>query len=196
MTMKEPTTVAGGDYLDLRALVEDGPILALFRIREFLSGEATDYNDPTTRRPRMTFPVLADVLICSGEHEGEAHLRETIKFAPSNALRGIGIKASEDGERPVNDPGDELPYIVSMIHKKGQQPFVGLDPAKRGTDARIKIEEIYADGAGWDRAKAPTPSSAPAPEPEPSEKLEPTREREPVGAAASAAGSNPRPWDR
>lgn len=184
MPIKTPTRVSSGEYLNFRELVQHGPVLALFRVVEFQPGVPSDYNDPKTGRPRNTYPVIADVLICSGPRSGEVHLRETVKFAASNALRGITVAASDAGEVPVNAPGDELPYVVSMISKKGANPFVGLDPAEG--KALDQILAVYADGAGWTAAASAgsAPAGTPAAEPE----------REKVGAAAGAG--SPRPWER
>jgi hypothetical protein len=179
MPIKTPARV-GGEFLDLRGLVAGGPVLALFRVQSFLPAERDNYD-------RNTYPVVADVLICSASRKGEVHLGETFKYAPANALRGLTVKASDAGEAPVNAPGDELPYVVQLIDKKGSQPFVGLDPAEG--DALAQILSVYADGAGWNAERAAAPAQAvsvPAQAPAPAQ--------EPV--AAGVGGGTKPPWER
>lgn len=147
-------TRTGGDFLDLRELAADGPVLALFRIIEFLPGEPDGFK-------RHTYPVTADVLICDGPRAGEVHLAETFKYAPANVLRGVSAKASyEQGAQPTNEVGDEIACRVNVVEKKGSQPFVGLD-VPSATELAV-ITQVYADGAGW-QGKAPAMAGAGAP---------------------------------
>lgn len=145
-------TRTGGEFLDLRELCADEPVLALFRIVTFLPPVPDNFK-------RMTYPVVADVLICSGPREGEVHLAEEFKFAPANVLRGVSAKASESGAQPTNAPGELIASIVRMVEKKGSQPFVGLDPVD--ADASEQIGKVFDNGNGWDGA-APSAPSAPA----------------------------------
>lgn len=133
-------TRTGGEFLDLRELCADEPTLALFKIVEFGEREPDNYK-------RWTYPVTADVLICSGPRTGEVHKGEVFKFAPANVLRGVSAKASEQGAEPTNAPGEQIAARVTMVEKKGSQPFVGLDPVS-GPE-REAIAAVWNGGAGW-----------------------------------------------
>lgn len=143
----------GGEFLDLRELAADGPVLALFRIVQFLPAEPDNYR-------RNTYPVVADVLICDGPRVGEVHLAEEIKFAAANALRGVTAKASDQNVPPANEVGDEIACRVVIVDKPGAQPFVGIDPVS--STEMSAIAAIHADGAGW-AGKAPAMAGAGAP---------------------------------
>ena len=143
MAVKSATRVAG-DFLDLRDLAANGPVLAVFRIKGFLPAEPDNFK-------RNTYPVLADVFIVDGPRKGEVHLDETFKFAPANVLRGVSGKESDAGAQPTNQVGDEIACRVNMVEKKGSQPFVGLDTPSATELAAI--EQVYGDGvAAWNAA--------------------------------------------
>jgi hypothetical protein len=148
MTLAKPT-VTGGDFLDLRELTANGPVLAVFRIRAFEDPEMGDYG-------AYKVPVIADVLICSGPHRGEVHLSERFIGAPTNALRGVkNPKKGEQPQPPATQVGQELAVRVSLVEKKGSNPFVGLDIPSDVEFAAIA--EVHANGAGWNAAPAPAP---------------------------------------
>lgn len=136
-------TSAGGDYLNYRELAADGPVLALFRIISFLPGEPTNYPGA------FTYPVVADVLICDGPRAGEVNLAETIKYAPSNVLRGVSAKASAAGEQPTNAPGEQIAARVVIVKKQGGpvDGFIGLDPVS--ATEREQVAKVWDDGNGW-----------------------------------------------
>lgn len=180
MSLKRGTNVGGGDFLDLRELCASGPVLVVFRVREFQPGEPDQYK-------RLTFPVLSDALVCSGPRAGEVHLGEVFKFAPANALRGVNAKDSEKGAPPVNQPGDELAFRVNMINKAGSQPFVGLDMPSDAEYAAV--EQVHQNGAGWN---APQGQAAP-----PAQQYAPPVQQyaPPAQAQVPAGVGAPRPWD-
>ena len=153
MTLSTPT-VTGGDYLDLKALAADGPVLAVFRIRAFQEPEMGDFG-------AYKVPVVADVLICSGPQAGEVHPSEQFIGAPTNALRGVkNPKKGEQPQPPATKVGDEIAARIAVVEKKGSQPFVGLDAP---SDVEFEaIAKVYADGAGWNAAQAPVMAGAPA----------------------------------
>jgi hypothetical protein len=154
MALPQKAERASGDYLDLKELAADGPVLAIFRIVEFKAPEKGDFG--------MKYDVVADALICSGPRAGEVALGETFIGAATNTLRGVTAKATtETGAQPTKKPGDEIVARVEVI-KKGKQPeFVALNvPSDVEFDAAIKV---YDDGRGWDNvgpAKTPVAAGA------------------------------------
>lgn len=164
MTLAKPT-VTGGDFLDLKELAANGPVLAVFRIRAFEDAEMGDFG-------AYKVPVLADVLICSGPRKGEVHTSERFIGAPTNALRGVkNPKKGEQPAAPTTKAGDELAVRVAVVEKKGANPFVGLDTPSDVEFAAI-VEVHGPNGEGWNAAPAPALATA--------------------GAAAPAADG--RPW--
>jgi hypothetical protein len=151
MTLAKPV-VTGGDFLDLKELAADGPVLAVFRIREFEDKEMGDFG-------AYKVPVIADVLICSGPRKGEVCKSERFFGAPTNALRGVrNPKKGEEPEPPTTKIGDEIAGRVSIVSKKGSNPFVGLDTPSDVEFAAIA--EVHANGAGWSAAPAAQPAAA------------------------------------
>jgi hypothetical protein len=153
MTLAKPT-VTGGDFLNLKELAADGPVLAVFRIRAFEDPEPGDYGYPKV-------PVIADVLICSGPRKGEVHLKERHIGAPTAALRGVKNPTVKDPTvlPPTTKVGDEIAARIAVVSKKGANPFVGLD---QPSDVEFAaIAEVHANGAGWGAAPA-AQSAAPA----------------------------------
>jgi hypothetical protein len=150
MTLAKPV-VTGGDFLDLKELAADGPVLAVFRIRAFEDPEMGDFG-------AYKVPVIADVLICSGPRKGEVHTSERFIGAPTNALRGVkNPKKGEQPQPPTTKTGDEIAARVSVVEKKGSNPFVGLDTPSDVEFAAIA--GVHADGAGWS-AVTPQPAAA------------------------------------
>lgn len=151
MALIKPT-VTGGDYLDLKELAADGPVLAVFRISAFEDPEMGDYG-------AYKVPVIADVLICSGPQIGEVHLSERFIGGPTNALRGVkNPKKGELPQPPTTVVGQQLATRITRIERKGATPFVGLD---QPSDVEFaEIQKVHADGAGWNVAR-PLSSVAP-----------------------------------
>lgn len=171
MTLAKPT-VTGGDFLDLKELTANGPVLAVFKIRSFEEPEMGDFG-------AYKVPVVADVLICSGPRKGEVHRSEKFIGAPTNALRGVkNPKKGEQPEPPTTQIGQELAVRVATVAKKGANPFVGLDIPSDVEFAAIA--EVHADGAGWSAAPA---AQAPVEQPQ-GEARPPWQSQAPQPAAA------------
>lgn len=133
----------GGDFLDLKELANAGPVLAVFRVREFLPAEPGDYG------PNV--PVIADVLVCSGPRAGEVHLGERFIGAVTGTLRGVkNPKKGEQPAPPETAVGDEIAARITVVERKGNAPFVGLDTPSDPEYAAI--EQVHADGAAWNAA--------------------------------------------
>ena len=153
MTLARPA-VTGGDYLDLKTLAANGPVLAVFRIRAFQDPEMGDFGS-------YKVPVVADVLICSGPQKGEVHPSEQFIGAPTNALRGVkNPKKGEQPQPPTTRVGDEIAARIALVEKKGSAAFVGLDAP---SDVEFEaIAKVHADGAGWNATQAPAAEMATA----------------------------------
>lgn len=131
----------GGDFLDLKDLARSGPVLAVFRLREWQPAEPGEFG------PKL--PVIADVLICSGPRAGEVCTSERFFGAITTALRGVkNPKKGEPIPAPTNDLGDDIAVRVKLINEgKGNESAVGDEPS----DAEIEtIEMHYRDGAGFE----------------------------------------------
>ncbi len=168
MALKRGQRVNGGGFLDLKELADDGPVICIFRVVEFCEDEPGDFG--------RLVPVVADVLICSGRHEGEVHLGEKFIGGITAPLRGVPNPNKAKGIGvlpPENKVGDEVVLRVKVTNKgKGNAGAVGDEPSDAEYDT---AERVHADGKGWDNV----PASAPA-------------EREP--ASAGAGGGKSRPW--
>lgn len=142
--MKKATQV-GGEFLDLKELAKNGPVLAVFRIVEFQGEEAGDFGP--------IVPVIADVLICSGDQVGEVHLAEKFMGAATGTLRGVkNPKKGEHATPPVNAVGEEIACRIELVERKGSAGFVGLNVPSDVEYA--EIERVHAGGAGWNVAPA------------------------------------------
>lgn len=180
MTLSVPT-VTGADYLDLKELTANGPVLAVFRIRSFEEPEMGDYG-------AYKVPVIADVFIASGPRQGEVHKSERFIGAPTNALRGVkNPKKGEMPEPPTTVVGQEIAARVNLVERRGSQPFVGLDvPSQPEFEAIAAAYEAAGGKALWDRPAAPAaPAAAPA-QPAPAQAA-PQGEARPPWAAAPQA---------
>ena len=149
MTLSVPT-VTGADYLDLKELTANGPVLAVFRIRSFEEPEMGDYG-------AYKVPVIADVFIASGPRQGEVHKSERFIGAPTNALRGVkNPKKGEMPEPPTTVVGQEIAARVNLVERRGSQPFVGLDvPSQPEFEAIAAAYEAAGGKALWDAPAAP-----------------------------------------
>lgn len=157
MALKAPTPVANGDYLDLRAGTESGPLLVVFRIVEFLPGEPDDYGS-------TTYPVKADALVCSGPDKGTVYRGGVYKYAITNTLRG----ANRDTPQPVNEVGDELAVRCERAQKKGvpSNTVFGNVPSDAEMAAIAAVydemggEKLWAEAAGPHAEPEPAAKSA------------------------------------
>jgi len=142
----------GGAYLDLKELAADGPVLCVFRIKEFHDPE------PATGFDGVNLPVIADVLICSGPGKGEVHSGERFIGAITNTLRGVNKPKDGDPLPPENSVGDEIVARVEVLYPgKKNSTAVGNVPS----DVEMKaVEEFYQDGKAWEAGK--TNGKAPA----------------------------------
>jgi hypothetical protein len=158
----------GGGFLDLKELVADGPVLAVFRVQEFHAPEkATGFDG-------VNLPVIADVLICSGPRTGEVHLGERFIGAITSTLRGVRNPKTAKGEQPQppeTKVGDEIVVRIKGLNLgKSNASAVGDEPSDAEMDA---VERVYDGGAAWAVDTSAVASAAP----------------EPV-----AAGAGKRPW--
>lgn len=159
-------TKTGGAFLDLKELAADGPVLVVFRIREFQTPEKGDFGH--------LCPVVADVLVCSGPNTGQVHLGERFIGGITSTLRGVrNPKPGEQPQPPSNTVGAEIATRIKVLNPgKANAGAVGDEPS----DAEFAaIEAVYNGGAGWNAAPQ---NGAPAAQPE-------------MAAAGAAPG---RPW--
>lgn len=141
MALQRATRTAG-DFLDLKQVAADGPVLVIFRIREFMAAEPGDFGP--------ALPVVADALIASGPRAGEMHMAETFRFAITSCLRGVpNPKKGEPIPAPAVAIGAEIVARVKVINAgKANAGAVGDEPS----DAEYAAAEaIYAQvgGEGW-----------------------------------------------
>jgi len=143
MALQKAIKTSGG-FLDLKELAVDGPVLLVFRIKEFHAPEkATGFDG-------VNLPVIADVLICSGAATGEVHLEERFIGAITAILRGVRNPRAAKGEQPqppVTKVGDEIVARVKVLNAgKPNAGAVGDEPS----DAEMAaVELVYRDGAAW-----------------------------------------------
>lgn len=166
----QKATKTSGAFLDLKELATDGPVLCVFRVREFLAPEESQ------SFKGVNVPVIADVLICSGPGTGEVHPGEKFIGAITNTLRGVAKPKDGPPLPPVNAVGAEIVARVEVINKgKGNAASVGNVPSDAEYAA---VEKVYNDNGGeavW--SKTPANSSAQIP-----------------AQAGAGAGGGGRPW--
>lgn len=160
----------GGAFLDLKELTVDGPVLCIFRIKEFLPSEKASGYDG------INVPVVADVMICSGPRKGEVHLSEKLLGGITNGLRGVP-NPNPLKNRPVLPPetevGQEIVLRVKVSNPgRSNAGAVGDEPSDPEMDAAA---EVYDGGKGWNGI--------------PSQRVS-----EPATAGAGA-GASKRPWE-
>ena len=141
---KPPRT--GGDYPDLKAETANGPCLLATRVLDFLPEEEGDY--PDRNRPghkSRVWPVLCDVMICTGEHAGWIYRNWTARYGITNALRG----ASSAEMVPATVPGQHLGIRAERSTRKGdpKETVYGNVPTD---DELATIERLFAEFGGWD----------------------------------------------
>lgn len=160
----------GGSFLDLKELAADGPVLCVFRVREFQAPEkATGFDG-------INLPVIADVLICDGPNTGQVHLGERFIGAITSTLRGVRNPRTAKGEQPqppTTQVGAEIVARVKVLNAgKANAGAVGDEPS----DAEFAaVEQVYAGGAAWNVEPQNTAAAA----------------QQSVGAGAGTSG---RPW--
>jgi len=162
----------GGAFLDLKELAADGPVLAVFHVREFHAPEkATGFDG-------VNLPVIADVLICSGPREGEVHLGERFIGAITSTLRGVRNPKTAQGEQPqppTTAVNDEIVARIKVLNPgKSNAGAVGDEPS----DAEMKAVERVYEAAGGEAVWTTGASTATSATPEP----------------AMAGGTAKRPW--
>lgn len=163
----------GGAFLDLKELAADGPVLAVFHVREFHPTEkATGFDG-------VNLPVIADVLICSGPRAGEVHLSERFIGAITSTLRGVRNPKTTKGEQPQppeTKVGDEIAARIKVLNAgKSNAGAVGDEPS----DAEYaEIEKVYA-GFGGEKVWIAEPAASTSPE---------------SAMAGAGAGGGKRPW--
>lgn len=160
----------GGDFLDMKALTADGPVLVIARIREFHDPEKGDFG--------YLLPTVADFFIVDGEQAGEVHLNEKVIGAVTSALRGVRNPNVQKGERPqppVNEVGDEIVMRLTLkLPGKSNSFVVGDEPSATELAAATAAYEAAGAEELWEKAGAAQ------------------AEREPVGA--TSGGGAKRPW--
>lgn len=139
----------GGSFLDLKELAIDGPVLCVFRVKEFHAAEkATGFDG-------VNLPVIADVLVCSGPATGEVHLDERFIGAITSVLRGVRNPRTAKGEQPqapTTQVGAEIVARVKVLNAgKPNAGAVGDEPS----DAEFAaVEAVYQNGAAWNAVPA------------------------------------------
>lgn len=133
----------GGGFLDLKELAIDGPVLAVFHIREFHAPEKASGFDG------VNLPVIADVLVCSGPRKGEVHLGERFIGAITSTLRGVRNPKAAKGEQPqppTTAVGDEIVVRIKGLNLgKSNASAVGDEPS----DAEYaEVERVYNEMGG------------------------------------------------
>jgi hypothetical protein len=159
MALRKPIPT-GGDYLDLRALTDDGPVLVIVRIREFHEPEKGEFG--------YLLPVVADVAIVDGPRKDEVHPAEKFIGAITSALRGVRNPNAAKGERPQPPEtavGDEFGLRLSQKNAGKPNAYAVGDVPSATEDAAI--EKFYADHGGdalWnvEQGEAPAKEAATA----------------------------------
>jgi hypothetical protein len=124
---------SGGSFTDLDELAKD-KTLVVFRVRQLLEERPSQFPGNTIK------PVLADMLICSGERKGEVTRNDDIIGA---GVTGTLRRAGE---------GKDVAARLEVITQPGRRPYIG---AQTCTDEELaKIGPVYEDGKGFD---APAP---------------------------------------
>lgn len=165
MAPKKGERLSGG-FLDLKELAADGPVLCIFRVREFCDAEPGDFGQLT--------PVIADVLVVDGPRKGEIHAGERFIGGITAPLRGVPNPNKMKNiplSPPENEVGEEIVLRVKVTNKgKSNAGSVGDAPSDTEFKAALAV---YAEAGGeqlWDAAQ-------------------------PVGAGAGAGGGDKkRPW--
>lgn len=132
------SNVQSGSFTDLDELAKDRT-LVVFRVKQLLPERASKIPG------RMNKPVLADMLICTGERAGEVtHNDDIIGNGITGALRRAG-----EGK-------DVAARLEVITHSTGTK-YAG---AQTCTDAELaEIQKVYRDGKGFD-APAPVLANA------------------------------------
>jgi hypothetical protein len=153
----------GGDFLDLKELAADGPVLAVFRIREFQMPEKGEFG--------YLLPVVADVFIVDGDQAGELHPNEKQIGAITSALRGVRNPNAAKGEQPqapVNEVGDEIAVRIALKNAGKNNAFVvGDEPSKTEMAAIEKAYEAAGGALLWNKEPAMAGAAAPSGEARP-----------------------------
>lgn len=100
--------VAGG-FFSLKDLAENGPVLVLFRIVDFLAPEAAQGFAGTN------VPVLADAIVCSGPRKGEVHLSEKFMGAITAVLRGVPNPRADKGIGVIDPENTVGQYVLARV---------------------------------------------------------------------------------
>jgi hypothetical protein len=128
----------GGAFFSLKDLAENGPVLVLFRIIDFLAPEKAQGFDGTN------VPVIADAVVCDGPRKGEVHLSEKFMGSITAQLRGVANPKAPTIERPkgipVSPPETEvgdliLARIKVMNPGKSNASAAGDPPSDADVDA-------------------------------------------------------------
>lgn len=118
--------VAGG-FFSLKDLAENGPVLVLFRIVDFLAPEAAQGFDGTN------VPVVADAIVASGPRKGEVHLSEKFMGSITAQLRGVPNPRASKGIgvlAPETRPGQYVLARVKVLNPgKSNAAAAGDEPS-------------------------------------------------------------------
>lgn len=148
----------GGEFLDLKELAADGPIVCMFRVREFCEDEPGDFG--------RLVPVIADVLVCDGPRKGEVHAGERFIGGITAPLRGVK-NPNKQKNIPVMPPetkiGDEIVLRVKVNNAgKGNAGAVGDEPSDTEFTAACAVYEQLGGEKLWDTVPAQRNGAEPA----------------------------------
>lgn len=151
--------VLGGDFIKLTDVARNGPVLAVFRIKEFQPPEpATGFNGTNV-------PVIADVWFIDGPMAGEVHLGERFLGAITAQLRGVRNPNAQKGigvQAPANEVGAEIVCQVKVVNQGRSNEGVQADPPSPSVLEQI-IEPAYRAMGGeqlWANAERAAAQSA------------------------------------
>ena len=169
--IKKAERVNGG-FFSLKDLAQNGPVLVLFRIVDFLAPEPVS---STAGYKGTNVPVIADAIVCDGDRKGEVHLSEKFMGSITAQLRGVPNPRADKGIGvidPVNEVGEYVLARVSVLNPgKSNESAVGDTPS----DADVAAVSAWFDESMWE-AEAPQLATA--------------------GASTAAAAASDKPWLR
>jgi len=140
----QPAPQLGGDFIRLAEVAANGPVLAVFRIKEFLPPEpATGFNGTNV-------PVIADVWFIDGPMAGEVHLGERWLGAITAQLRGVKNPNVQKGigvSPPVNQLGAEIVCQIQVVNQGRSNEGVYANPPSPTVMKQV-VEPAYAAMGG------------------------------------------------
>lgn len=151
--------VLGGEFIKLTDVARNGPVLAVFRVKEFLPPE------PAIGFAGTNVPVIADVWFIDGPLAGEVHLGERWLGAITAQLRGVKNPNVQKGigvQAPVISVGAEIVCQIQIVSAGRTNEGVHANPPSPTVMQQV-VEPAYAAMGGeqlWANAEREAARSA------------------------------------